>query len=553
MQYTENFIELYEQTLRRNFALNALSDYGTNVSYTYGGLAQEIEKLHILFEEKGIGQGDKVALIGKNCSYWGVVFLATVSCGAVIIPILQDFSPEDVHNIINHSGTALLFASDSILKNLDVKKMNKLKSVFPFGDNGLLTNQKDEDLQSLNNRLNEKFSAKYPDGFTEKDIKYTQFPNENTVVLNYTSGTTGFSKGVLITGDNLVGNLVFARETIKLQRGDEMVSLLPLAHAYGCAFEFLFPLLMGCHVTLLGKTPAPNILMNAFAQIKPALIIAVPLILEKIYKRIIFPLISKKLMAGVLKIPFLNGLIYATIKKKLIKSFGGNFLQIIIGGAPLSSEVEEFLLKIKFPISVGYGMTECAPLVSFSMYKDYVPLSCGKVLPNVTVRIDSPDPYHIAGEIQVKGQNVTSGYYNNEKANENIFTDDGWLRTGDLGTTDKDGNIFIRGRSKNMILSPNGQNIYPEEIEAKLNNLPFVTESLVISRKGKLLALVYPDYDAAKQAGIPSDKIQKAMDENLQKLNKTVASYEKVAEIQIYPNEFEKTPKKSIKRYLYDN
>ncbi|MDR1611000.1 MAG: AMP-binding protein [Candidatus Symbiothrix sp.] len=541
MEYSENFIGLYTKSFRNYFDYLALSNYGSDVKFTYGDMAKEIAKLHILFEEQNVKQGEKIALIGKNNAYWCIIFMASVTYGAVIVPILQDFSATDVHHIVNHSGSKLLFASDSMLKNLDEKQMPSLKAAFPFSDKNLL------DMQDF---LDKKLAEKYPKGFTAEDIHYPEFPNENLVILNYTSGTTGFSKGVLLTGNNLIGNLAFAHQEIKIKKGDNLVSLLPLAHAYGCGFEFLFPMKEGCHVILLGKTPSPNILLSAFKEYKPSLIIAVPLILEKIYKRMIIPVISKKSFAVALKVPLLNQLLYSVIRKKLIKAFGGQFIQVVIGGAPLNAEVEEFLLKIKFPVSVGYGMTESAPLISFSLYAKYIPLSCGKILPNMQVRIDSPDPYKIVGEIQVKGQNVMVGYYNNEEATRSAFTEDGWLKTGDLGTIDKDNNIFIRGRSKDMLLSAAGQNIYPEEIEAKLNNLPYVGDSLVVDRNGKLIALVYPDYETAKQKGVSQDDLRKIMDENTAVLNKMVASYEKIAEIQL-TDEFEKTPKRSIKRYLY--
>lgn len=542
MDYTQNFIGLYTKSFRSYFNSPALSNYGTDIKFTYGEMAQEIAKLHILFEEHNVKQGEKIALIGKNNAYWCIIFMASISYGAVIVPILQDFSANDVQHIVNHSGSKLLFASDSMVKNLNEKQMIALKAIIPFSDKSL-----PDDLLA---GLTKKFTEKYPQGFTPKDIHYQEFPNENLVILNYTSGTTGFSKGVLLTGNNLVGNLEFAHQEMKIKNGDNLVSLLPLAHAYGCGFEFLFPMKEGCHVILLGKTPTPNILLNAFSEYKPSLIIAVPLILEKIYKRMIVPVINKKSFALALKIPVLNQLLYSMIRKKLIRAFGGQFIQVVIGGAPLNTEVEEFLLKIKFPVSVGYGMTECAPLISFSMYHKYIPLSCGQILPNMQVRIDSSDPYKIAGEIQVKGQNVMVGYYNNEEATKNAFTEDGWLKTGDLGTIDKNNSIFIRGRSKDMLLSASGQNIYPEEIEAKLNNLPYVGDSLVVKRNGKLIALVYPDYETAKQNGVSPDALRKIMDENMTILNKMVASYEKITEIQL-TDEFEKTPKKSIKRYLY--
>ncbi|MDR1764367.1 MAG: AMP-binding protein [Dysgonamonadaceae bacterium] len=547
MKYTDNFVKTYEESFRRNFELPALSDYGTDISFTYKELAVEIEKLHILFEEYSVGEGEKIALIGKNSSYWGVIYLATMTYGAVVVPILQDFPPDDVHHIIEHSGATLFFVSEAIMKNLDRKKMPGLRELFTYEDRGLSAIGE----RNLQKELTEKFGKKFPSGYLEDDVCFREIPNERVMILNYTSGTTGFSKGVLLTGDNLVGNLIYARYTIGLKRGDRMVSLLPLAHAYGGAFEFLLPIQEGCHAVFLGKTPTPSILLKAFGEIKPNLIIAVPLILEKIYKRMIVPVISKKSMAVLLKIPGINSLIYSTIRKKLINAFGGQFIQVVIGGAPLNAEVEAFLLKIKFPVSVGYGMTECAPLISFSLYKDYIKYSCGKILPNMEVRIDSLDPYNTVGEIQVKGQNVMQGYYNNEEATSHIFTDDGWLKTGDLGTIDRNNNIFIRGRSKNMLLGPSGQNIYPEGIEAKLDNLPFVAESVVVGRDNKLVALVFPDLEAASQAGIKQDELKNIMESNLAALNKSVASYEKVAEIELRDKEFEKTPKKSIKRYMY--
>jgi long-chain acyl-CoA synthetase len=548
MKYNDNFIKIYEESFRRNFELPALSDYGTDITFTYKELAIEIEKLHILFEEHGVTEGEKIALIGKNSSYWGIIYLSIMTYGAVVVPILQDFPPDDVHHIIDHSGSTLFFASEAIMKNLDKKKMKGLRGIFTYEDRGLSA----LDGKNIQKDLSDKFNAKYPSGFLEDDIHYPEIPNDRVMILNYTSGTTGFSKGVLLTADNLVGNLIYARVTIGLKRGDRMVSLLPLAHAYGGAFEFLLPIQEGCHATFLGKTPTPSILLKSFAEIRPNLIIAVPLILEKIYKRMIVPVISKPVMSVLLKIPGINSLIYSTIRKKLVNAFGGNFIQVVIGGAPLNAEVEAFLLKIKFPVSVGYGMTECAPLISFALYKDYIKYSCGKILPNMEVRIDSLDPYNIVGEIQVRGQNVMPGYYNNEEATDRVFTDDGWLKTGDLGTIDKNNNIFIRGRSKNMILGASGQNIYPEEIEAKLDNLPYVVESVVVGRENKIVALVFPDQEAVEKENLSKDDLKKIMENNRETLNKSVAAYQKVAEIELKDKEFEKTPKKSIKRYLYD-
>jgi long-chain acyl-CoA synthetase len=546
------FIKLYERSFRNNFEYPALTDYDSGVTFTYGDVAREIEKLHILFKECNIGSGDKIALIGKNSSRWCIAHIAAVSYGAVIVPILQDFNPNDVHHIINHSDSLLLFTSDSIWESLDEDELPSIRGAISLTDFHLLYQRDGDELGNLVSQLDNKLADKYPDGFKPEDIIYSDNSDDEIVVLNYTSGTTGFSKGVMITGNNLSGNMDFAHKIIHLKRGDKMLSFLPLAHTYGAAFDFLYALTEGSDITLLGKTPAPKVLMKAFDDVKPALIISVPLILEKIYKKMIIPLLGKKPLSWALNIPVLDTQIYAQIRKKIVNAMGGTFKQVIIGGAPFNSEVEDFLLKIKFPVSVGYGMTECAPLISFSLCPDFVPHSCGKVLSCMQVRIDSEDPYNIAGEIQVKGQNVMAGYYKNESATKAVFTDDGWLRTGDLGTIDKNNYIFIRGRSKSMILGANGQNIYPEEIEAKLDNLPFVLESLVVERNRRLIALVYPDYDSLDGSGISIDDLPLIMAQNKETLNNMVASYEKIAEIQLYPNEFEKTPKKSIKRYLYN-
>lgn len=547
----ENLIKLYEASFKKNFELTGLTDYGTDTSFTYGEIAKEIEKIHILFEECKIRRGDKIALIGKNTTRWCIAYIATITYGGIIVPILQDFNPNDVHHIINHSEATLLFSSDMVWEHLEEDKMPELRGAISLTDYRMQYQREGEDFTDIINKLDAKFRKKYPSGFGPDNIRYTDLSNDKVMVLNYTSGTTGFSKGVMITGSNLTGNLTFAHNIFNLKQGDKMLSFLPLAHTYGAAFEFLYSLTEGCSITLLGRTPSPKILLKAFEEVKPALILSVPLILEKIYRKMIMPMLNKTPMKLALSVPFLDNQIYSQIRKKLIDAFGGRFSQIIIGGAPLNAEVEDFLVKIKFPVTVGYGMTECAPLISFSLIQDYIPHSCGKILPCMEVRIDSSDPYNIAGEIQVRGQNVMQGYYKNEEATKAVFTEDGWLRTGDLGTIDADNNIFIRGRSKSMILSASGQNIYPEEIEAKLDNLPFVLESLVVERSGKLVALVYPDYDAVDSTGISHDELALMMNQNKEALNSMVANYEKIAEIQLYPNEFEKTPKKSIKRYLY--
>ena len=547
----ENFIKLYEDSFKNNFDLPALNDYGTQDAFTYGELAKEIEKLHILFAECKIQKGDKISVIGKNTTRWCIAYLATVTYGAVIVPILQDFNPNDVHHIVNHSESVLLFSSDQIWETLENEKLPKIKGSLSLTDFGIQYQKEGENLQTLTEQLENKFKEKYPNGFKPEDIKYTDISNDATVVLNYTSGTTGFSKGVMISGNNLSGNMTFAHEYIYLRRHDRMLSFLPLAHTYGSAFEFLYALSEGCDITLLGKIPSPKILLKAFQDVKPSLVIAVPLIIEKIYRKTILPVLEKKTTRLILKVPGLNSFFYSQIRKKLTDAFGGHFRQVIVGGAPLNNEVEDFLLKIKFPISVGYGMTECAPLISFSPCPVFVPHSCGKVLDCMEVRIDSSDPRQIAGEIQTKGQNVMLGYYKNDEATKDVFTEDGWLKTGDLGTIDQNNNIFIRGRLKSMILGASGQNIYPEEIEAKLENLPFVSESLVVERAQKLVALVYSDHEALKEAGISQSELDTIMEANKENLNNMVAGYEKISKIELVSSEFEKTPKKSIKRYLY--
>jgi long-chain acyl-CoA synthetase len=547
----ENFIKLLENSFKDNWSMPALSDYGENTRLTYGDLAKEIARIHILFDECKVRRGDKIALIGKNTTKWCITYLASVTYGAIIVPILQDFNPNDVHHIINHSQATFLFTSDNIWEALEEDRIDEIRAVISLNDMRCLHQKDGESINKILKNTDLVFHQKYPNGFTKDNVQYAELSNDKVVSLNYTSGTTGFSKAVMTTGNNLAGNITFVTRNNILNRGEKLLSFLPLAHAYGCAFEFLYALSIGAHTTLLGKTPAPKILLKAFEEIKPNIIITVPLIIEKVYKKMILPQLNKRALKWALNMPFLDMQIYAQIRKRLIDAFGGRFSQVIIGGAPLNREVEDFLLKIKFPFTVGYGMTECAPLISYAHTNDFVPSSCGKVLDVMEVRIDSEDPYHIVGEIQVRGENVMAGYYKNEEANSAVFTEDGWLRTGDLGTIDSNNNIFIRGRCKTMILDSSGQNIYPEEIEAKLNNLPFVMESLILEKNGKLIALVYPDYEAVDATGLENKDIPLIMEENRKILNQSVAPYESISSIQLYPTEFEKTPKKSIKRYLY--
>lgn len=550
----ENFIKLYENSFKENWDLPCYTDYGEDLTFTYGEVAEEIAKLHLLFHYCSLRRGDKISIIGKNNARWCIAYMATVTYGAIVVPILQDFNPNDVHHIVNHSESTFLFTSDSIWESLEEEKLSNLRGVFSLTDFRCLHQRDGETVQKFMKGIDAAMKKKYPKGFHKEDIEYTTLSNDKVMLLNYTSGTTGFSKGVMLTGNNLAGNVTFGIRTELLKKGDNVLSFLPLAHAYGCAFDFLTATAVGTHVTLLGKTPSPKILMKAFEEVKPNLIITVPLVIEKIYKNVIQPLINKKGMKWALNIPLLDGQIYAQIRKKLVEALGGRFKEVIIGGAAMNPEVTEFFHKIKFPFTIGYGMTECGPLISYAPWNEFIVGSSGKILDIMEVRIDSEDPFNITGEIQVRGENVMTGYYKNEEATKEVFTADGWLKTGDLGTIDTDGNIFIRGRSKTMILSSSGQNIFPEEIETKLNNMPFIMESLVIERNKKLVALVYADYESLDSLGLNNpDNLQAIMDENLKNLNKIVGAYEKVSKIQLYPNEFEKTPKRSIKRYLYNS
>lgn len=549
----QNFIKIYEESFRKNWDLPALTDYKDGNSYTYGQLAHEIARLHLLFSELGVEKGDKISLIGKNHTSWSIVFMATVTYGAVIVPILHEFNGESIVHIIGHSDSKLVFVSEAIWKSID--KDNLKMPVFELSTFSLL---KDNDKNSAEKsaekvaKLEELFHHTYSNGFSRGDIRYADVSNEEVACLNYTSGTTGFSKGVMITGNNFAGNVTYAHKLKLLFTGERILAFLPLAHVYGCAFDFLYALSTGVHTTLLGIPPTPQNLMVALEEVKPHLIITVPLVFEKIYKKRILPVIEKPAMKMLLKTPVVNKLIQQTIKRSLIKALGGKFREVIIGGAALNTEVEAFFHKIKFPFTVGYGMTECAPLISYDHHYDFVPTSCGSVLDEIMeARIDSSDPENVPGEIQVRGENVMKGYYKNPEATAAAFTTDGWLKTGDQGIM-RGRRLFIKGRIKTMILSSNGQNIYPEEIESRLNNLPYIAESLVVMRNTKLVAFVYPDIPALKEDNIPDEKIKEIMEGNREILNQSVAQYERISVIEMMETEFEKTPKKTIKRFLYE-
>ena len=548
----ENLIKIYENSFRKNWDLEAVTDFGTTVTLTYGQLAERIAYLHLLFERVGINVGDRIAVMGKNNSNWVTTYLAAVTYGAVIVPILQDFKANDAIHIINHSESKLLFITDLIWENIDVEQVPDLQAVISLNTMDLIITGLPKTQAVDKMTIEELFAEKYPNGFGKEDVHYIERSNAELASINYTSGTTGFSKGVMTPANALAGNIIFGLNTKLVWPGCRHVAFLPLAHAYGCAFDFLACLAAGGHTYLIGRTPSPKILMKAFSEVKPTVILSVPLILEKIYKKMIQPQISKKPVSWVLKMPLLDKVVLNKIRETLINAFGGEFSQIIIGGAPLNAEVEAFLRRVNFPVTVGYGMTETAPLISFTPWTEFRSQSCGQVLDGfMDAHIANPDADGV-GEIQVRGENVMAGYYKNEQATAESFTEDGWLRTGDLGVIDEDGFIYIKGRCKTMLLGPSGQNIYPEEIEAKINNMPYVLESLVLQKDTRLVALVCPDFEAVDADHLSQDQLEVIMEENRKLVNAELAAYEQINEVRVYTHEFEKTPKKSIKRFLYE-
>ena len=549
----ENLIKIYENSFRQNWDLEAVTDYGTTVTLTYGQIAERIAYLHLLFEKIGIQEGDRIAVMGKNNSNWVTTYLAAITYGAVIVPILQDFKANDAIHIINHSESKLLFITDLIWESIDVEQVPDLQAVLSLNTMDLIVTglPKKQAIDKIT--IEEMFAEKYPNGFTKDDVHYIERSNAELASINYTSGTTGFSKGVMTPANALAGNIVFGLKTKLVFPGCRHVAFLPLAHAYGCAFDFLACLAAGGHTYLIGRTPSAKILLKAFAEVKPTVILSVPLILEKIYKKMIQPQISKAPVSWVLKMPLLDQVVLSKIRETLMNAFGGEFSQIIIGGAPLNAEVEAFLRRIKFPITIGYGMTETAPLISFTPWTEFRPQSCGQVLDGfMEARIADANAEGV-GEIQVRGEHVMTGYYKNEQATAESFTEDGWLRTGDLGVKDEDGFLYIKGRCKTMLLGPSGQNIYPEEIEAKINNMPYVLESLVLQKDDtRLVALVCPDFEAVDADKLTQEQLEVVMEENRKLVNAELAAYEQINEVRIYTHEFEKTPKKSIKRFLYE-
>jgi len=562
-----NLLQIYQNGFADNFTLPALTDYSSGKTMTYGAFAQRIARLHLFFESTGVMPGDKIALLGKNNPTWVVTFMATITYGAVIVPILSDFTPADASHIINHSDAVMLFVSDSSWQNLRMDDFPEIRCVVSIDSRKVVAENASalgwlgkgfKSYGSVVRGLTRRFRKRYPKGFSASDIKYPEVDQSETAVINYTSGTTGFSKGVMLSYDNIRGNVVFGIRSRLHYQGSRVLSFLPLAHAYGCAFDMLVPLAVGSHITLFGRIPTPALLVKAMSQVRPSLVICVPLILEKIYRNMIVPMISKPSLRWVLAVPFLDKAVYAMIRSKLVDAFGGAFEEVIVGGAALNPEVEDFLHKIHFPFTVGYGMTECGPLISYTPWRRFVPSSAGRTLSNImeakVLRDESlpvPEGSTPQGEIMVRGLNVMKGYYKNPEATAAVLEEDGWLHTGDMGTVgDPQGRtIYIRGRYKTMILSANGQNIYPEEIEAKLSNMPYVGECLVVDREGHLFALVYPDPDST--ASMTPVELAAAMETNRKELNAMLASYERIEGIDLQPVEFEKTPKRSIRRFLY--
>lgn len=555
MRYDDHILKIYRNSFRNNWDLPALTDYGSQEVMTYADLARRIARLHLFYRQMGLKPGDHVALLGKNSTSWVVMFIGTITYGATIVPILADFNPHDAQHIVNHSDARVLFVNSSIWETLEFEEMPELKAAVSLEMRQILAERETEGHQMpsrIIRNLTRKFKATYPKGFRREDVVYPEIDAENTAVLNYTSGTTGFSKGVMLTYDNIAGNMNYGIASRLHYEGSRALSFLPLAHAYGCAFDMLVPLAVGTFITIFGKAPTPKLLLKAFSEVKPNLVICVPLILEKIYRKQIVPMITKRAIRWALAVPFIDNAIYAKIRNKLVEAFGGQFEEVIIGGAPLNSEVEQFLYRIKFPFTVGYGMTECGPLISHTPWRSFVPSSCGRTLPCMESKImGSKNPETEPGEICVRGQDRMKGYYKAPDITAAAIDEEGWLHTGDMGTRAADGTLFIKGRYKTMILSASGQNIYPEEIEAKLNNMPYVAESLVVERGKGLTAIVYPDYERMDADKVDMQALPELMEANRNELNGLVAPYERLDRIQLIPHEFEKTPKKSIKRYLY--
>jgi len=546
----ERLIGYIEQSIRQNWEIEALSNYREQ-GLTYKQIGEKILIFHTFFKNIGIKEGEKIALVGRNSANWCTVYLTTVTFSAVIVPILPDFKPEDLINLINHSDATLLFIDDKIYETIDVGKIPQVKAIISL-DNFNMICATDAGIKEKYLSIEQKYLEIYPD-LKPEEVKFPGITNDKLAVISYTGGTTGFSKGVMLTHNSLTANVRFAQNHMPLKPGDPVVSFLPLAHTYGCAFEFLFPFTYGCHITILSKTPSPQIIVQAFKEIKPRLIISVPLVIEKVFKSQLLPVISKPYMKLLLAIPGINKILHKKIRGKLSESFGGRFHEIVIGGAPFNPEAERFFRKIGLNFTVGYGMTECGPLISYTSWDTTKLGGSGKPVDTLDVTIDSSDPLKEVGEILVRGENVMLGYYKNEKATREIIDENGWMHTGDLGLMDKDGNIFIKGRSKSMLLGPSGKNIFPDEIEAVINNMNYITESVVIMEDNKLIGLVYPDYESIKKDNISDEQLQIILEQTRKAVNEKIPEFMAVHKFRLHPEEFEKTPKRSIKRFLYMN
>jgi len=545
----ENLIDYIEKGIKENWNIQAFTNYRGD-TLNYGQTASEILKLHHIFKALDVKKGAKIAVLGKNSTNWAITYLAAVTYGGVIVPILADFKADDVHHILNHSEAEMLFVGDGLYEDIDEKMIPNINVIFALEDFSILYSKHKsikEDITKATDQWDKEFAKSLtPSSFTFEKIK-----NDKLAAIVYTSGTTGFSKGVMLSHNSLIGNIVYAHEHMPLKAGERILSFLPLAHAYGCAFEFLFPFTLGCHITFLTKLPSPKIILKAFADVQPNLILSVPLIIEKIYRKQVKPVLDKGSMKVLIALPGLKSVIKNKIKKKLVAAFGSNFYELVVGGAALNEEAEVFFQSIKFPITIGYGMTECGPLISYSDWKDHKPASCGQTINFLETKIDSADPQNIVGEILVRGEVVMDGYFKNKEATAAAIDEEGWLHTGDLGVIDEDGFIFIKGRAKSMILSASGQNIYPEELEAKIDNLPYVQESLIIDKNGKLVALVYADFEKIDAEKISETQIEDIMEQNRKDINQILPSYSFISKFELYPEEFEKTPTKKIKRFLY--
>ena len=551
MEIQDSFIYLIEQSIRTNWDRDALTDYkGTTLQYK--DVARKIEKMHILFRHAGIEKGDKIALCGRNSANWSAVFLSIVTYGAVAVPILHEFKADNVHHIVNHSESKMLFVGDQVWENFNEAAMPNLEGIIELKNLDLVFSRSKQ-LTYAREHLNEEFGKKCPCRFRAEQVSYRREQPDELAVINYTSGTTGYSKGVMLPYRSILSNVVHIHSKVGLQAGERIVSMLPLGHIFGLVFDFLYGITVGAHLWFLTRMPSPKIIAESFAEIRPRVIACVPLIVEKIFKKNILPKVDNRLGKLLLNLPIISDRIKAEIRQKAMEVFGGNFIEIVIGGAPFNAEVEAFLRKINFPYTIAYGMTECAPLICHSRWDEIQYTSCGKTVSNMETKVLSPQPERIPGELVCRGMNVMLGYYKNEEATLQTIDKEGWLHTGDMAVKDEDGNIFIKGRCKNMLLSSSGQNIYPEEIEARLNNMPFVNESLVIMKDSKLIALVYPDNDEAFAQNMTKTQLEAAIETNRTELNKVLPAYSQISRIKLYPEEFEKTAKKSIKRFMYQD